>query len=295
VKSEQERLPIKWTLAELADVCGIISGYGFPESLQGKTKGEVPFYKVGDISEAWKRHATHLTRANHYLTLQEAESISPKLLPASTTVFAKIGAAIALNRRAMLSVPALVDNNVMGLHPNQTILDPAYLYYFTCTLRLNEISQATTVPSIRKSDVNHIQIPLAPVKEQERVVAEIDKQFTRLDAAVAALRRAQANLKRYRAAVLKAACEGRLVPTEARIPNQVKPSSLVPVRDLVSEPLANGRSPASATTGTKILRLTAMRNHFIDFSECRFGNLDAKNLKNLKIRPSRLLKKSGTE
>jgi len=53
--------------------------------------------------------------------------------------------------------------------------------------------------------------------EQRRIVAEIEKQFTRLEAAEAALRRAQANLKRYRAAVLKAACEGRLVPTEAEL------------------------------------------------------------------------------
>ena len=46
-------------------------------------------------------------------------------------------------------------------------------------------------------------------------MAEIEKQFTRLDASVAALKRVQANLKRYRASVLKAACEGKLVPTEA--------------------------------------------------------------------------------
>ena len=48
-------------------------------------------------------------------------------------------------------------------------------------------------------------------------MAEIEKQFTRLDAGVAGLRRVQANLKRYRAAVLKAACEGKLVPTEAEL------------------------------------------------------------------------------
>ena len=48
-------------------------------------------------------------------------------------------------------------------------------------------------------------------------MAEIEKQFTRLEAGVAALKRVQANLKRYRAAVLIAACEGRLVPTEAEI------------------------------------------------------------------------------
>ena len=51
-------------------------------------------------------------------------------------------------------------------------------------------------------------IPLAPLAEQRRIVAAIEEQFTRLDAAVASLKRAQANLRRYRAAVLKAACEG---------------------------------------------------------------------------------------
>ncbi len=62
-----------------------------------------------------------------------------------------------------------------------------------------------------------IDIPLPPTDTQRQVVAEIEKQFTRLDAGVAALKRAQANLKRYRAAVLKAACEGKLVPTEAEL------------------------------------------------------------------------------
>jgi len=60
-------------------------------------------------------------------------------------------------------------------------------------------------------------IPHPPLNEQLRIVAAIETQFTRLDAAVTALKRSQANLKRYRAAVLKAACEGRLVPTEAEL------------------------------------------------------------------------------
>lgn len=55
----------------------------------------------------------------------------------------------------------------------------------------------------------------APLDEQERIVGEIEKQFSRLDEAVANLKRVKANLKRYRAAVLKDAVEGRLVPTEA--------------------------------------------------------------------------------
>ena len=65
--------------------------------------------------------------------------------------------------------------------------------------------------------LGQIEIPLPPLAEQHRIVAAIETQFTRLDASVAALRRAQANLKRYRASVLKDACEGRLVPTEAEL------------------------------------------------------------------------------
>ena len=66
----------------------------------------------------------------------------------------------------------------------------------------------------------NLEIPVPTIAEQHRIVAEIEKQFTRLDAGVAALKRVQANLKRYRAAVLKAACEGKLVPTEAELARQ---------------------------------------------------------------------------
>ena len=56
-------------------------------------------------------------------------------------------------------------------------------------------------------------IPFAPVNEQRRIVAKIEELFSDLDAGVAALERVKAKLKRYRAAVLKAAVEGKL--TEA--------------------------------------------------------------------------------
>jgi len=71
-----------------------------------------------------------------------------------------------------------------------------------------------------KGDLAEIWLPVAPPDEQRRIVAEIEKQLTRLDAGVASLKRVQAALKRYRASVLKAACEGRLVPTEAELARQ---------------------------------------------------------------------------
>ena len=82
---------------------------------------------------------------------------------------------------------------------------------------LKSKSTGTTFEAVRGDDLRSHSIFLPPLPEQRRIVAEIGKQFTRLDASVAALKRAQANLKRYRASVLKAACEGELVPTEAEL------------------------------------------------------------------------------
>jgi type I restriction enzyme S subunit len=62
-----------------------------------------------------------------------------------------------------------------------------------------------------------LDVPVAPFREQKRIVAEIEKQFTRLEAGVLVLDRVQAKLKRYRMAVVKAAVEGQLVPNEAEL------------------------------------------------------------------------------
>ena len=56
----------------------------------------------------------------------------------------------------------------------------------------------------------HLPFPIAPLNEQRRIVAKIEELFSDLDAGVVALERVRANLKRYRAAVLKAAVEGKL-------------------------------------------------------------------------------------
>ena len=101
-------------------------------------------------------------------------------------------------------------------------LSQEFLYFFLLQDEFRKGAQrnmAGTAGQLRvpAAWLSEASIPLPPLAEQARIVAEIETQFTRLDASVAALRRAQANLKRYRASVLKDACEGRLVPTEAEL------------------------------------------------------------------------------
>jgi len=97
------------------------------------------------------------------------------------------------------------------------LLNLSFFHHLLTFIRLAQLDRSTAVPGLSRDDYNVVEIGVPPQAEQARIVAEIEKQFTRLDAAVAALKRVQANLKRYRAAVLKAACEGRLVPTEAEL------------------------------------------------------------------------------
>ena len=201
----------------LGEVAEVKAGFGFPEYLQGKTTGNYPFYKVGDISSAWKANQVGLVGANHYVDEADLATLKARPLPTGTIVFAKIGAAIGLNRRCVLTKPSLVDNNVFGLIPNARTADTRYLFQFMCSVDLMPLARATTVPSLRKGDVEELLLPMPSLERQRQIADYLDEQLSRLDASVAALLRAQANLKRYRASVLKAACEGRLVPTEAEL------------------------------------------------------------------------------
>ncbi len=200
----------------LGDVADVVAGVGFPKDMQGGQVGAIPVFKVGDISAAWLQGKSLLNDSRNYLSVEEAKSLG-KCVAAGATVFAKIGEALRLNRRVMLGRDALVDNNVMGLVPKREKVAPKYLYYFMQTVDLGELSRSTTVPSIRKSDVVEISIPVPALVAQDEIVAELEKQFSRLDEAVANLQRVKANLKRYKASVLKAAVEGRLVETEATL------------------------------------------------------------------------------
>jgi len=86
-------------------------------------------------------------------------------------------------------------------------------------------------PRVDYDQIGAFEVDLPPSGEQRRIVEAIESYFTRLDAAEASLKRVQLNLKRYRASVLKAAVEGRLVPTEAEaVTARAEPSSKSPTQ-----------------------------------------------------------------
>jgi type I restriction enzyme S subunit len=80
------------------------------------------------------------------------------------------------------------------------------------------------IPNVNATKLAKIKIPIAPENEQKRIVAEIEKQFSRLDEAVENLKRVKTNLKRYKASVLKAAVEGKLTEEWRKANPDVEPA-----------------------------------------------------------------------
>jgi type I restriction enzyme S subunit len=116
---------------------------------------------------------------------------------------------------------AAVNEHVFILRVFRAYTEPKYLFFWMQSpfgkQCVADNLKGTAQGGINISFAKNCRIPISPLPEQRRIVAEIETRFTRLDAGVAALERAQANLRRYKAAVLKATCEGRLVRTEAEL------------------------------------------------------------------------------
>ncbi|HEX7375930.1 MAG TPA: restriction endonuclease subunit S [Pirellulales bacterium] len=93
-------------------------------------------------------------------------------------------------------------------------IEAGWLYYAVQSTdfvdAMCRVVQGALYPAVRPKDIRSYRLPIPPFNEQRRIVAKLDELLSDLDAGVAALERVKANLKRYRAAVLKAAVEGRL-------------------------------------------------------------------------------------
>ena len=162
-------------MAKLGEVCDFYAGTGFPNEYQGRVTGKYPFYKVGDISKNVLEGNRELKTCANYVEEDVVQKLKGSILPPKTIVFAKIGEALKLNRRAITSCECLVDNNVMGIKAQNVRLNDEYLFYWLQNLNLSDYSESTTVPSVKKSRLQNIEINVSPLEEQEKVVSTLNK------------------------------------------------------------------------------------------------------------------------
>ena len=155
----------------ISEFCKIYTGTGFPIEFQGKKDGKYPFYKVSDISASNAQQKIFLGSANNYIDEFDVSMLKGNIIPAGTIVLAKIGEALKLNKRAITSCECLIDNNVIGIKPDDNIINLLYFYYYLLKIDMIHYSESTTLPSVRKSTIEKIEVKIPPIDVQNKRVS----------------------------------------------------------------------------------------------------------------------------
>ena len=170
-----------WKLEKLANLGVFRSGNGFPLTFQGHQFGDYPFFKVSDINN--KGNESSLKRANHWISEDSRKTLGTTIFPAGSVVFAKIGAAIFLERKRLLAQESCLDNNMMAFSLTAPSACEQFFYYLFLRIELGKLVSTTALPSLSSREVGAICVPLPSLDEQRAIAAVLSD----IDAEIAAL------------------------------------------------------------------------------------------------------------
>ncbi|WP_312684174.1 restriction endonuclease subunit S [Mammaliicoccus sciuri] len=175
----------EWKTKKLDELGEFNSGVGFPEKYQGGNTG-VPFFKVSDMNLLGNEK--FMNTANNYVSIEQIKQKKWKVIQSvPAIIFAKVGAAIMLNRKRMILNPFLIDNNTMS-YSFFNHWDTNFGYVVFQMLNLPKYAQVGALPSYNSKDIGIIQIRL-PIKEEQEKIGDffskldehIDKQSQKID------------------------------------------------------------------------------------------------------------------
>jgi len=185
-------------------------------------EGEIPWISPKDMKSLLVRGS------EDKITDDAIENSSAKLIPSGSLLFVvRSGILRRTLPIALTRIDAAVNQDLKALTPSDHIFAEYLLYHalaFNNEIRRSCSKDGTTVESLEFSALKEYPVPVAPLPEQHRIVARIEELFSRLDAGVQALRRARAQLQRYRQSVLQAAVTGRLTAEWRAAHPEVEPA-----------------------------------------------------------------------
>lgn len=156
----------EWHNGNLNMLCTLKGGNAFKEDLQGSMFGDYPFIKVSDMNLVGNE--TYIFTSNNWLSADIAANIRAKPFPKGSIVFAKVGAALLLNRRRILTRETIIDNNMMAAVPKDGV-DTQYLYQLLLSIDFAKLVQEGAVPSVNQSDLCALKVRFPPYEEQRKI------------------------------------------------------------------------------------------------------------------------------
>ncbi|MFJ6972077.1 MAG: restriction endonuclease subunit S [Limosilactobacillus mucosae] len=187
--------PYPWEQRKLGEIGSFRSGVGFPESEQGGTAG-IPFYKVSDMNLS--ENNTVMNISSNYVTDDQISRNKWKPIDGNTIIFAKVGAAVFLERKRQTRCKFLIDNNMMSYKPN-SIQDHDYIYYTFQNLNLSHYAQIGSLPSLNAGELKNVNIVLPDQNERSKV----SQLFLNLDRTITLHEEQHRQLERLKKALLQ--------------------------------------------------------------------------------------------
>lgn len=179
---------LAWTDTCLGELGDWAVGSGFPTTEQGKEGLEILFSKVSDMN--LPENVKFIVTTNHTISEATAARLRVNVHAAGTVIFPKIGGAIATNKRRILTRPTAIDNNCLGMAPNEGV-STEWLYLVLSSIDFSRYQAGTSVPALAQGTLSKIPVGLPASAEQHSIVAKVDELMTLCDALKARLADAQ--------------------------------------------------------------------------------------------------------
>lgn len=214
--------PAGWVWVALSEVARMATGHT-PSRYHPEywTDGEIPWVTATDANPADGGVILETREKINQLGLDNSAAV---LLPEGTVCLSRTGASIGYT--VILGRPMATSQGFVNWVCSDALSNKYLLHLLMAERRaLFTFGEGSAHATIYFPEAKAFHICLPPRKEQDRIVANIDILFSMLDAGVAALKRVKAKLKRYRAAVLKAAVEGKLTAEWRKQHPDVEPAS----------------------------------------------------------------------
>lgn len=267
-KEEQPyKIPSNWCWSYWKYCGKFIAGNGFKNIYQGFTQYDIPYYKVGSLK--FCDEGNYLIDETNTINEEIRTKLKAVKIPVNSIIFAKIGEAIKLNRRCLNKIECCIDNNLMAFISEKYFYK--YIFYWTKSLNFYELTNATTVPALRKTDLENIPIPLPPLNEQQRIVNRIESLFVKLDRAKELIENTFAQWEQNKMAILHKAFTGELTEKWRKENNIDLSSWQEKTIDELCTSLKYGTSKKSKPEGSVVvLRMGNLQNGEIDWSNLMY-------------------------
>lgn len=179
-------IPDEWDLVTAGQIGRFRGGNGFPLKFQGEVTGTYPFFKVSDMNN--EGNETRMFVANNYISDITRKTLGATIFAENSIVFAKVGAAIFLERKRILAQPSCLDNNMTAFELDDKKADYRYVHHRLIHTRLSDLVSTTALPSLSGNVLSQIKFPL-PMLEEQRAIAsalsDVDVLLTEIDRLIA--------------------------------------------------------------------------------------------------------------